>query len=124
MSEHEAIHLRLDALEEWRREQSLTNKTISESLHRIELALQRSTDKACPEPGLCQKVRDNQVSKWESDKKRFEAVESNYGELNKHVGELRSTLHKGMGALGVLMVIGTLFGPYLVSFTKHILIGQ
>jgi predicted nucleic acid-binding Zn-ribbon protein len=116
MSDYEAIHLRLEALEEWRREQSITNKTITESLHRIEMALQRSTDKACPAPGHCIILERDVKSKSEADKERFSEIEANYTKLESDISELKKALNHGLGALGVLIAAASFIIPYLISF--------
>jgi hypothetical protein len=120
MSADETTNLRLTSLEEWRKEQVAHVKQFTEALHRIEMMLQRNVDKQCPVPGHCMVLESEQKSKWANDKVRFETLESNYATLQEHVDALRITMHRGMGALGVLVAIGTLAGPYLVSFLKHL----
>lgn len=121
MSAEQTTELRLKSLEDWRREQTVLNKSISESLHRIELALQRTQDKACPAPGHCLVLENRMAGKWDKDVVRFEALEANYKTLQKHVDDLRQTVHRGMGALGVLIAIATFFGPWIVDAAKHFL---
>ena len=53
MSSDDVLTVRVDSLEESRREQGAAIKTITDSLHRIELALSQSVAKACPLPGHC-----------------------------------------------------------------------
>jgi hypothetical protein len=107
-------------LEEWRKEQVECIREFRDGMHRIEMLLQRSADKACPRPGHCLVLENDAKVKWAGDSVRFAALEENYAKLQKHVDELRNTVTRGMGALGVLVAIGTLAGPYLVSFLKHL----
>jgi hypothetical protein len=120
MSADDTTNLRLTSLEEWRKEQITCTKEFRDSLHRIEMLLQRNSDKACPIPGHCLVLEAEQKSKWANDKARFEALEENYEKLQEHVDLLRQTMHRGMGALGVLIALGTLAGPYLVGFLRHL----
>jgi hypothetical protein len=121
MSADETTNLRLTSLEEWRKEQIACTKEFRDSLHRIEMLLQRNSDKACPRPGHCLILENDAKVKWAGDSVRFAALEENYAKLQKHVDELRATVTRGMGALGVLVALATFFGPSLLEAGKHFL---
>jgi hypothetical protein len=80
MSDDDVIHVRLDSLEEFRREQVVLNKCINDSLHRIELSLNQSVAKACPLPGHCVVLENSVKAKWDGDKARFERMEKRLAE--------------------------------------------
>jgi hypothetical protein len=121
MSDNDTVNLRLASLEEWRKEQIACTKEFRDGLHRIEMMLQSSSDKACPRPGHCLVLESDLKVKWAGDKMRFEALERNYAELKTHVDQLRATVTRGINALGLLVALATFFGPSLIEAVKHFL---
>jgi hypothetical protein len=110
MSE-ETINLRLDSLEESRREQIAVNTRIAESLNRIELQLSSTIAKACPLPGHCRVLETEIKTKWEGDRERFERLEKRAGEndawhleMAGKMDGLRTVINRGLGALGLLTI--------------------
>ena len=112
MSDDDVISIRLDSLEESRREQQALNKQIFDTLHRIELSLNQSVAKACPLPGHCKVLEHEQRQKWEGDKLRFERLEKRANEneqwhddLEAKLDGMRNVLNRGLGGLGLLVVL-------------------
>jgi len=119
----ETMELRISNLEEARREQAVLNKAISDSLQRIELAVSRITDKACPQPGLCLQLQAMWKSKWEADKDRFVRIDERFlandewhkehdSEINGKLDKLReaheatkTVVLRATGAIGLLIFL-------------------
>jgi hypothetical protein len=110
MSE-ETINLRLESLEESRREQIAVNTRIAESLNRIELQLSSTIAKACPLPGHCRVLESEIKVKWDGDRERFERLEKRaqendtwHLEMAGKMDGLKTVLNRGLGALGLLTI--------------------
>ena len=119
----ETMELRISNLEEARREQATLNKSIAETLVRIELAVNRAADKGCPKPGLCLELQTLWKSKWENDRERFVKIENRLTEnddwhkdiessMNEKLDKLRDAhdatktmLMRATGALGLLVFL-------------------
>lgn len=121
MSE-ETINLRLESLEETRKEQLAVNARISESLNRIELQLGSTIAKACPLPGHCMVLESGMKSKWEGDKERFERLEKRASENDKWHDEttekldnLKAVFNRGVGALGLLTISMPLLTWFIIN---------
>lgn len=93
------ITTRLESLEEFRREQTALNSKISDTLHRIEIALTRAVDKACPQPGLCVQLETLWKSKWEQDKERFERVDARLLANDEWHKEIEVAMNKKLDAM-------------------------
>ena len=112
MSDDDVITIRLDSLEESRREQQALNKQIFDTLHRIELALNNSVAKACPLPGHCVVLENSVKAKWESDRLRFERLEKRANEneawhddTSEKLDGMKGLINRGLGGLGLLVVL-------------------
>ena len=112
MSDDDVISVRLDSLEESRREQQALNKQIFDTLHRIELALNQSVAKACPLPGHCKVLETELKAKWDGDKLRFERLEKRaneneewHREVEGKLDGMRVVLNRGLGGLGLLVIL-------------------
>lgn len=130
--ETDVIEVRLDSLEESRREQQTLNKCINDTLHRIELSLSQSVAKACPLPGHCVVLENSVKAKWDGDKVRFERMEKRLSEnddwhkqiegrierktdaIKEELAAVRTTVTKASGALGLLLILL----PVVFSFSK------
>lgn len=130
--EPEVIATKLEALEEFRKEQLALNRDFIAALHRIEIAVNRSVDKACPKPGLCVEIETMWRAKWENDKARFEHIDERFLANDKwhqeHDEEIKRDLDKirggveenkalflrASGAIGVLIFLM----PWLVTLAK------
>jgi hypothetical protein len=123
----ETTLLRLEALEEFRRDQSALNAAITASLNRIELQLSTSIAKACPLPGHCKVLEHELKAKWEGDKTRFERLEKRasendewHKEWQEKMDSLRSVLNRGLGGIGVL----TVAMPFITWFVIQHLVNK
>jgi hypothetical protein len=126
MSE-ETNELRLTALEDFRREQCALNKSIADSLNRIELALSTSIAKACPLPGHCRVLEHEIKAKWEGDKIRFERLEKRaqendewHHEVEVKIDAIKTLLNRGLGSIALLVVCM----PLLTWFIIHFLVNK
>lgn len=135
MSSDDVLTVRVDSLEESRREQTQLNKTITDSLHRIELALSQSVAKACPLPGHCVVLENSVKAKWDGDKVRFERLEKRLAEndewhkliesrmdtkldiINDKFTAINRTLWGAAGAVGVIMALA----PFFTQWVNHFL---
>jgi hypothetical protein len=115
MSEDQIIEYRLSRLEECYREQTELNKTITESLHRIELAIGTHRDTACPKPGHCIHLERDAVAQNQRDKERFEEIEDAQEKLSAAFLALEKQINLGLGALGVLIPVMSFLAPYLMN---------
>jgi hypothetical protein len=114
MSTDDIINMRLKSLEDWRSEQQEMNRTITDSLHRIELALTSQGAKACPNPGHCN-VLDGRLT---AINVKLDTHEGVHGDLYDRLNKCDNTLSKGFGALAVLVFVT----PALTWFVVHYLI--
>ena len=133
----ESVNVRIESLEESRRDQGMMIRGITESLHRIELALQNVGGKLCPAPGKCLTLetdfRAEMSNKWALDKIRFEGLEKRANEnelwhrqmeldMNKKLDDIKkehaktqTLLTRGSGAIGLLIVLV----PVLIWLAQH-----
>ena len=134
--EDAVIQTRLDALEDFREKQISQNEKIADTLHRIELALTRAVDKACPRPGLCQELETLWKAKWENDRDRFERVDARLlandewhkeieVNMNKKLDAMKEAHEKtqtlvtrGTGACGILILLAPLLFWMLNHFVQ------
>lgn len=132
MSSDDVLAVRVNSLEESRREQIQLNKTITDSLHRIELALSQTVAKACPLPGHCVVLENSVKAKWDGDKVRFERlerrltenddwhkqiearIESKTDAIKAELSAVRATVTRASGGLGLLLVLL----PVAIQFVK------
>lgn len=123
MSNNEVLQVRVESLEESMREQGAIINTITDSLHRIELALSQSVAKACPLPGHCVVLENSVKAKWDGDKVRFERLEKRLSEnddwhkqieqrievktdaIKSELTAVRNTVTRASGALGLLLML-------------------
>ena len=133
MSDDDVISVRLEALEEFRRDQQVINKSIADSLHRIELTLNQTVAKACPLPGHCVVLEREQKGKWDQDKLRFERMERRLSEnddwhkmiesrmdaklddLTDKIAAIQKTVWGAAGGCAVLAV----FAPIILPVLQH-----
>lgn len=126
------IKTKLESLEEFRREQVVLNGKINDSLHRIEMAVNRNIDKACPKPGLCMELETLWRAKWENDKSRFEHIDERFlandlwhkehdEEIKRDLDKIREGVEankvmflRASGAIGLLIFLM----PWLVTLAK------
>ena len=127
MSDDDVISVRLDSLEESRREQQALNKAISDTLHRIELSLNTSISKACPLPGHCKVLETEQKQKWEGDNLRFERLEKRANEneqwhhdVEQKLDSMKVVINRGLGGLSLLVV----FMPVVTWFVVTHLVNK
>jgi hypothetical protein len=93
------VTTRLDALEDFREKQLLQNDKLTETLHRIEIALTRAVDKACPRPGLCMELETLWKAKWENDRDRFERVDAKLTANDEWHKEIELAMNKKLDAM-------------------------
>jgi hypothetical protein len=122
MSEPDTVNLRLDNLEDFRAEQLSLNKSILEALHRIELGLQSARDKACPLPGHCVVLESTMKEKYSADVLRFSRLETRIAEndawrkeIEGKIDSLKTTLNRGLGAVGLLTVAMPLLTWFIIN---------
>lgn len=133
MSTDDVIEVRLDSLEESRREQLALNKQIFDALHRIELSLNQSVAKACPMPGHCVVLENSVKAKWDGDNVRFERMEKRLSEndewhkvierrmemklddIARQFSVVNKTLWGAAGACGCVMLLA----PALYQWVQH-----
>ena len=136
MSE-ESVNVRITSLEESRKDQALMIRGITESLHRIEIALTSVVGKQCPVPGKCLTLetdfRQEMSNKWAMDKMRFESLETKATEnehwhrqmeldmnlklddIKKEHAKTQTLLARGSGAMALLIFIM----PVLIWVLQH-----
>ena len=121
MSTNDTIDLRLENLEEFRAEQANLNRSISDTLHRIELSLTTSLAKACPLPGHCKVIESEMKQKWIGDVARFERLEKRAGEhddtrrdMETKIDSLKALMNRGLGAVAILIVCM----PFIVHYVN------
>jgi hypothetical protein len=126
MSE-ETVELRLSALEECHKAQTVLNKQITDSLNRIELQLASSIAKACPLPGHCVVLENNVKSKWEHDKDRFARLEARAAEndawregIEKELAAMAKILNRGLGGIALLVFVM----PFVTWFAINYLVNK
>ena len=135
MSDDDVISVRLESLEEFRREQVALNKAIGDSLHRIELALNNSVAKACPLPGHCVVLERDVKSKWDGDKSRFERMEARLAanddwhkqiearmemkldDLTDKIAAIQKTVWGAAGGCAAL----AMFAPFIIHALQNLL---
>ena len=122
MSE-ETVELRLTALEECHKAQTVLNKHISDSLNRIELQLATSLAKACPLPGHCVVLENGMRTKWEGDKERFERLEARAAEndgwhenMEKDLAAMAKIMNRGLGGIALLVCLMPLLTWFFINF--------
>jgi len=123
MNDDEVTRMRLGNLEDFRKEQIVLNKSILDTLHRIELGMQNARDTACPMPGHCKVLESNIKGKWEADKERFERLEARAEEndewkrvMEGKMDSLKSTVNKGLGGVGILVVAMPLLTWFAINY--------
>jgi len=122
MSE-ETVELRIATLEEFRRDQSLINTTISSSLSRIETQLATAIAKHCPLPGHCVVLEKEQKIKWQGDKDRFERLEKRAEENDKwhedmetKLDGLKTVMNRGLGGVAILVVLMPIISWFIINY--------
>lgn len=112
MSDDDVITIRIESLEESRREQQSLNKSIGDTLHRIELALGQSIAKACPLPGHCKVIENTMKEKRDGDRLRFERLEKRaneneqwHHEIEGKLDVMKNVINRGLGGVGLLVVL-------------------
>lgn len=121
MSE-ETVELRLTALEECHRAQTVLNKQITDSLNRIELQLASSIAKSCPLPGHCVVLENSVKNKWDGDKGRFERLEARaaendawHNDIESKLDNMKTIINRGMGGIALLVVLMPLVTWFVVN---------
>ena len=121
MSE-ETQDVRIAALEEFRREQSLLNTTIASSLSRIETQLATAIAKHCPAPGHCMVLEKETKVKWSGDKDRFERLEKRaeenddwHKEMETKLDGLKTVMNRGLGGVALLVVLMPIITWFVVT---------
>ena len=121
MSISDTTELRLGNLEEFRAEQANLNRSIADTLHRIELSLNTSLAKACPLPGHCKVIESEIKQKWLGDSARFERLEKRLGEhdslhreMTEKIDALKALMNRGLGAVAILIVCM----PFIVHYVN------
>jgi hypothetical protein len=139
MSE-ESVNVRIESLEESRRDQGAMIRGITEALHRIELSISSLVGKQCPVPGKCLTLetdfRTEMSNKWALDKIRFEGLEKRATEneawhrqmeldMNKKLDDIKkehaktqTILTRGSGAMALLIFIMPVLIWALQHYTK------
>lgn len=136
MSE-DSVNVRIESLEESRRDQGAMIRSITEALHRIEISITSLIGKQCPVPGKCltleTEFRQEMANKWALDKVRFEGLEKRAEEneawhrqmetdmnlklddIKKEHAKTQATLTRGSGAMGLLI----LAMPFILWALQH-----